>query len=70
MPISMGTNGNSYTIQRLTGSGNIRSHLNSMGFNPGTEVKVVSKLSGNVILAVKDTRVAINEEEARHILVG
>ena len=69
MPISMGTNGNSYIIQRLTGSGEVKAHLNSMGFNPGTEVMIVSRLSGNVILAVKDTRVAINAEEARHILV-
>ncbi|HIU78239.1 MAG TPA: ferrous iron transport protein A [Candidatus Avilachnospira avicola] len=69
MPISMGTNGNSYIIQRLTGSGEVKAHLNSMGFNPGTEVTIVSRLSGNVILAVKDTRVAINAEEARHILV-
>ena len=65
----MGTNGNSYIIQRLTGSGEVKAHLNSMGFNPGTEVTIVSRLSGNVILAVKDTRVAINAEEARHILV-
>ena len=69
MPISMGTNGNSYIIQRLTGSGEVKAHLNYMGFNPGTEVTIVSRLSGNVILAVKDTRVAINAEEARHILV-
>ena len=69
MPIYMGNNGSSYTIQRLTGSGEVKAHLNSMGFNPGTEVRLVSKLSGNVILAVKDTRVAINAEEARHILV-
>ncbi|HIU87570.1 MAG TPA: ferrous iron transport protein A [Candidatus Avilachnospira avistercoris] len=69
MPIYMGDNGSSYTIQRLTGSGEVKAHLNSMGFNPGTEVRLVSKLSGNVILAVKDTRVAINAEEARHILV-
>ena len=69
MPVYMGTNGCSYTIQRLTGSGEVRANLNAMGFNPGTEVTLVSKLSGNVILAVKDTRVAINQEEARHILV-
>ena len=69
MPIYMGDNGSSYTIQRLTGSGEVKAHLNSMGFNPGTEVRLVSKLSGNVILAVKGTRVAINAEEARHILV-
>lgn len=69
MPISMGDNGSSYTIRRLTGSGEVRSHLNSMGFNPGTEIRIISKLSGSVILAVKDSRVAINETEARHILV-
>ncbi len=69
MPISMGTAGSTYVIQKLTGSSDVKSHLNAMGFNPGTEVTVVSKISGNVILAVKDTRVAVNEEQASHIHV-
>lgn len=69
MPISMGTHGNVYVIQKITGSAEVKQHLNALGFNPGTEVTVVSRLDGNVILAVKDARIAINEEQARHILV-
>lgn len=69
MPISMGNIGETYTIRTLTGSGEVRSHLEALGFNVGTEVRVVAQLGGNVILAVKESRIVVNEEQARHILV-
>lgn len=69
MPISMGSVGSSYTIKRISGSSDVRSHLKSMGFNEGTEVKLVTQLDGDVIVHVKESRVAINKDQARHILV-
>lgn len=69
MPISMGSAGASYTIKRVSGSSEVRSHLKSMGFNEGTEVKLVTQLAGDVIVHVKESRVAINKDQARHILV-
>lgn len=69
MPVSMGNIGETYTIKRLSGSSEVRSHLEAMGFNIGTEVRVVAQMGGNVILAVKESRVAVNEDQARHILV-
>ncbi|MDO4265108.1 MAG: FeoA family protein [Eubacteriales bacterium] len=69
MPVSMGKIGETYTIKCVTGSGEVRSHLEAMGFTPGTEVRVISQLNGDVILGVKDSRVAVNEEQARHIMV-
>lgn len=69
MPISMGTVGSSYTIKRVSGNSEVRSHLKSMGFNEGTEVKLVTQLDGDVIVHVKESRVAINKDQARHILV-
>ena len=66
MPISMATVGTAYTIN---GNTEVRSHLKSMGFNEGTEVKLITQLDGDVIIHVKESRVAINKDQARHILV-
>lgn len=69
MPISMGKVGETYVIQRVTGAEEVRAHLGAMGFTPGTEVRLISRLSGDVIIGVKESRVAVNEDQARHILV-
>lgn len=69
MPISMGQIGNAYTIRRISGSGEVRSHLQAMGFNPGTKIRLIAQLHGDVIVGVRESRVAVNEEQARHILV-
>lgn len=69
MPITMGDVGKTYVIQRINGAEELRAHLSAMGFTPGTEIRLISKLGGNVIVAVKDSRVAIGHEEALHILV-
>ena len=69
MPISMATVGTAYTIKKISGNTEVRSHLKSMGFTEGTEVKVITQLDGDVIIHVKESRVAINKDQARHILV-
>ena len=69
MPISMATVGTAYTIKKISGNTEVRSHLKSMGFNEGTEVKLITQLDGDVIIHVKESRVAINKDQARHILV-
>ena len=58
-----------YTIKKISGNTEVRSHLKSMGFNEGTEVKLITQLDGDVIIHVKESRVAINKDQARHILV-
>ena len=55
--------------QKISGNTEVRSHLKSMGFNEGTEVKLITQLDGDVIIHVKESRVAINKDQARHILV-
>ena len=67
MPISMATVGIAYTIKKISGNTEVRSHLKSMGFNEGTEVKLITQLDGDVIIHVKESRVAINKDQARHI---
>lgn len=46
MPISMATVGTAYTIKKISGNTEVRSHLKSMGFNEGTEVKLITQLDG------------------------
>ena len=59
----------SFTIQRIGGSEETRRFLSNLGFVQGAEVTVLSAIGGNVIVNIKDSRVAINKDMARHIMV-
>ena len=69
MPLTMAGIGETNTISRIGGNEETRRLLANLGFVAGTEVVVLSKLGGNVIVNVKDSRVAVNEDMARHIMV-
>lgn len=69
MPLTMAGIGETNTISRIGGNEETRRFLANLGFVVGTEVVVLSKLGGNVIVNVKDSRVAVNEDMARHIMV-
>lgn len=69
MPLTMAGIGETNTILRIGGNEETRRFLENLGFVAGTEVVVLSKLGGNVIVNVKDSRVAVNEDMARHIMV-
>ena len=69
MPLTMAGIGETNTISRIGGNEETRRFLANLGFGAGTEVVVLSKLGGNVIVNVKDSRVAVNEDMARHIMV-
>lgn len=69
MPISMGNVGQSYVVKRISGNSEVRAYLRSLGFHEGTDVQLVSQLNGDVIVHVKDARIAINQDQARHIYV-
>lgn len=70
MPLSMSEAGKEVTIIRIGGKQELRMHLEDMGFVPGTPIALISVLNGSVIVNIKDTRVAISEEMAKHILVA
>ena len=53
----------------IGGSDKVRTHLENLGFVEGEMVRVVSDISGNLIVQVKDARVAISRELATKILV-
>lgn len=69
MPLALADTGKENVIQRIGGSPEVKQHLNNLGFVVGGTVTVISSLGGNVIVNVKETRVAISEEMARKIMV-
>ena len=69
LPLSMAGIGQPQIIKRIGGSPDVRQHLETLGFNVGGEVCIVSTLSGNLIVKVKESRVAVSEELARKIMV-
>lgn len=69
MPLALADMGQEYTIRKLSGSPEVKKHLEDLGFVVGGNVTVVSALQGNVIVKVKESRVAIDGELARKIMV-
>lgn len=69
MPLTMLNIGETGKIKRIVGNEETRRFLNNLGFVVGTEVSVVSAIGGNVIVNIKDSRVAINEDMAKRIMV-
>ena len=69
MPLALADIGEDYTIKRIGGSAEVKKHLENLGFVVGSTVKIVTALGGNVIVNVKEARVAISEEMARKIMI-
>lgn len=69
MPITMAPVGEALTIRKITGKDVIRQHLAELGFVIGTSVTVVNSLAGNLIVQVKDSRIALNKDMAVRIII-
>lgn len=69
MPLSLAVPGEANTVLRVGGSPEVKQHLKDLGFIVGETVQIISTLGGNVIVSVKNTRIAISEEMARKIMV-
>ena len=69
MPLTMAKAGETVTIKKITGQDELRRHLAELGFVVGEEVRVVSELGGNLILSVKDSRVALDKSMAMRIMI-
>jgi len=69
MPLAMASIGDVNTIQKITGRDDVRQHLAELGFVVGEEVRIVSELGGNLILSVKESRVALNKSMAMRVIV-
>lgn len=69
MPLSLANVGEDNIIKKIGGNPEVKKHLENLGFVVGGNVKIVNTLAGNVIVNVKETRVAISEEMARKIMI-
>ena len=69
MPLTMVDLGEAVTIRRITGKDELRLHLAELGFVVGETVTVVSRMGGNLIVQVKDSRIALDRDMANRILV-
>ena len=69
MPLTLANAGEENTILKVGVSAEVKKHLEDLGFVAGGTVSIVSSLGGNVIVKVKEARVAISEEMARKIMV-
>ena len=69
MPLALANAGEENIIKKIGGSPEVKQHLENLGFVVGGTVTIVNTLAGNLIVNVKETRVAISEEMARKIMV-
>ena len=69
MPLTMAGIGEVNTILKIGGNEETRRFLANLGFVTGTEISVVSAIGGNVLVNVKDARVAVNSDMAKHIMI-
>ena len=69
MPLTLANMGEENLIHRVGGSPEVKKHLEDLGFVAGGTVTVVAVLGGNVIVKVKEARIAISEEMARKIMI-
>ena len=69
MPLLLASPGEENIIRKVGGSPELKKHLEDMGFVAGGTVTVVSTIGGNLIVNVKDSRVAISREMAGRIMI-
>lgn len=69
MPLTMANTGEENIIRKVGGNPETRKFLESLGFVSGGTVTVISEISGNLIVNVKDSRVAVSREMAVKIII-
>ena len=69
MPLTMAKPGETVVIRKITGKDEVRQHLAELGFVVDTAVTIVSELAGNLIIQVKESRVALDKSMAMRIMI-
>jgi ferrous iron transport protein A len=69
MPLTLTGKGSRSAIKHIGGPDDMKKRLESLGFTVGSEVTVISEIAGNLIVHVKDSRIAISREMANKIIV-
>ena len=69
MPLTMAKTGETVTIRKITGRDEVRQHLAELGFVVDSDVTVVNEVAGNLILQVKDIRIALDRTMANRVMI-
>ncbi len=69
MPLTMADMGEEIIIRKVGGNPDTRKFLENLGFVAGSAVTVISEIGGNVIVNVKDSRIAVSKEMAQKIMI-
>ena len=69
IPLTMAKPGETVVIRKITGKDEVRQHLAELGFVVDSPVTVVSEISGNLILQVKDSRIALDKTMANRVMI-
>ena len=69
MPLILANVGEENIIKKIGGSPEVKQHLENLGFVVGGSVKIVNTMGGNLIVNVKETRVAVSREMAKKIMI-
>jgi ferrous iron transport protein A len=69
MPLTYASAGQENVIKRVAGKPEVRQHLETMGFVVGAIITVISSVNGNLIVNVKNTRVALDQQLANKIMI-
>lgn len=69
MPLTFADAGEEYVVRKIGGKPEVKKHLENLGFVVGSAVSVINTISGNVIVKVKESRVAISQEMAQKIMI-
>ena len=69
MPLTLAAVGEENIIRKVGGNPEVRAHLENLGFVSGGNVTVITTMGGNLIVNVKESRVAISKEMASKIMI-
>ena len=69
MPLSIAPAGKKMLIKKISGNSEIKHHLGSLGFVPGSELTIISMNGSNMIVNVKNTRIALHKSLANQIIL-
>ena len=70
MPLTMAKAGETVTIRKITGKDEVRLHLAELGFVVDSQVTIVNEIAGNLIVQVKERRLALDKTMANRIMIG
>ena len=70
MPLTMAKAGETVTIRKITGKDEVRLHLAELGFVVDSQVTIVNEIAGNLIVQVKESRLALDRTMANRIMIG